>query len=331
MRQVNYDDIFGKNFDNHFLLKLKGLNNKSILVTGAQGMLGGAIARSITEFVAENPNYHLDVYLASRDWGENKDFVVSGSSIFYLSNQEARAGLYDFNFIIHCASPSNFSKVTSFEELLDINQKFLEDCIGEQTECVTFISSGEVYGGNSSKHAPSQFNLMQQGERGFYPLAKLMTETYLANLNQSRGLAIKILRLFHTFGPGLSKNDGRSFSDFLYAGAENRPIYLKTDGKQIRSFLYLGDATIAILHFALSTKKFELHDIGSNLPVSIGEFAETVAQLTLQNVIFRPENGYKMSPFSSILPDIRSAKAEGWEPRTNLLESITRTIRWISK
>lgn len=331
MKNVSYSDIFGKHSGKNVFPQFRSFTNKTILITGSRGMLGGALRATILEYVTNNSDCSSTIFLASRDWEAQKPLHFLNSSVIYISNSEARAGIHDFNFIIHCASPSNFSKVTSFEELVDVNQKYLEDCIGDQTECITYISSGEVYGGESTTSTPSRKNLMLKEQRGYYPLAKLATEEYLTALNHNQGLKVKILRLFHTFGPGLSRDDGRSFADFLYAGAENNPICLKTSGKQVRSFLYLADAVRAIFHFTLAEKNYELHNIGSNVPVSIEEFAEMVAKVTQQQVIFRPEDGYVASPFTSILPDVETARVQGWRPDTNLVDSINQTVQWIRK
>ncbi len=331
MINVNYSDIFVKDTDKINFTQFGNFSNKSILITGSRGMLGGGLSATIIEYVKNNPQDTITIFLASRNWGALKPLRFFNSSVIYISNSDARARLHEFNFIIHCASPSNFSKVTSYEDLLDINQKYLEDCIGDQTECVTYISSGEVYGGESTTTLPSRKNLMATGDRGFYPLAKLATEEFLTQLNQNQGLKVKTLRLFHTFGPGLSRDDGRSFSDFLYAGADNNPICLKTNGKQVRSFLYLADAVRAVFHFTLASRNYEIHNIGSDIPVRIEEFAEMVAEVTRQKVVFVPEDGYVKSPFSLILPDIETARAEGWRPHTNLADSVNLTIQWIRK
>lgn len=331
MKEAQFQDIYGDFCETDFFPQLDSLSNKSILITGSRGMVGGALAATMVEFAKRNPECNITVYLASRRWEGRKRQQYFNSTFIFISNELARAKHLDFNIIIHCASPSNFSKVSNLEELIDINQTFLEECISGLTECVTYISSGEVYGGEETNTQPSLAKLMSSGDRGLYPLTKLLTERYLTERGENEGFDVKILRLFHTFGPGLSKNDGRSFADFIYAGAGSQPIIMKTDGMQVRSFLYLADAVSAVFHFLTNGVKFEVHNIGSDIPITIREFAETIARVSLQEVIIRSDSEYVMSPFAEILPDIESARLAGWSPKTGLIDSINQTIRWIRK
>jgi nucleoside-diphosphate-sugar epimerase len=331
MKDVVFHDLYRDPIRAAHIARFRFFSQKSLLITGSSGMLGKALTATIIEMAKKNADMNLIIYLASRNWNGKQPIHLAGTTIYFITNDEARSGKYDFNFILHCASPSNYSRVKSLDELIEVNLNFLKDCIGNQTIGLTYISSGEVYGGDETTKLPNELELKSRGKRGFYPLAKLQTENFLAERNRNYGLQVKILRLFHTFGPGISKNDGRSFADFLYAGAESNQIVLKTDGSQVRSFLYLGDAVEAILHFSTNEKNFELHNIGSSIPVTIREFAEAVAKITQQKVIFRHDSKYVKSPFDVILPNIETAQESGWSPKTDLADSINQTIHWIRR
>jgi UDP-glucuronate decarboxylase len=326
---ATFSDIFSNEFEITQSLDLDLLRNQKILVTGSQGMLGRALMSALLELKEKNRLPLCKLYFASREWQTDTGARKNRTDIQYITNSQARSGLLKFDSVIHCASPSNITKITSLEILMDTNLTFLSECISHETTKVIFISAGEVYGEKETTLEPDINLFKVENRRSWYPIAKLQTEKYLIYKSLSTGVSVNILRLFHTFGPGVSPDDGRSFADIIYSAASSRDIVLKSQGKQVRSFLYLGDAVSAIFHVLLSTENLKILNIGSDNPLSIKDFALEVAKIAHVEVNISVDPNFEHSPFDSIIPDISAAKSLGWSPRVGINEAITRTLIWI--
>lgn len=323
---MQFRDLFNDSNNQILDLDYSSTFGKRILITGTRGMIGRALAVTLAELI-DDQLVECELYLASRSWqGSGEEF--QSKSIKTITNVKARSGSIFFDTIIHCASPSNITKIESLDELRDINTGFLRECISPITKKVVFISSGEIYGGNSTQIDSIPPSLDENTRRHWYPIAKLETEKFLSGEKVNKEFSVDVLRLFHTFGPGLSPDDGRSFADIIYSAAFSKEITLKSDGSQVRSFLYLSDAVSAILLSLIRRNAYHVSNIGSPEGISILKFANLVAEITGSSV--RHLNSkFDHSPFDSVIPDIRESVKLGWSPKVTLPDAIFATLAWI--
>ncbi len=291
-------------------------------------MIGGALAATLAQLI-EDQLVECELFLASRSW-QGSEGLFQNKSIRPISNTKARSGSILFDTIIHCASPSNITKIESLDELSDINTRFLSECISSLTKKVVFISSGEIYGGNITQIDSIPPPLDENIRRHWYPIAKLETEQYLKRKTEDTNLSVDIVRLFHTFGPGLGPNDGRSFADILYSAAFSKEITLKSEGQQIRSFLYLGDAVSAILLSLVRRSPYQVTNVGSPIGTSILSFANLVAEIT-ESIVSFSKSKFEHSPFDSVIPDITETVKLGWSPKVSLPDAISTTLLWVKR
>jgi nucleoside-diphosphate-sugar epimerase len=168
--------------------------------------------------------------------------------------------------------------------------------------------------------------------RSSYPVSKLKAEEKCKFLYDKNGVNYKIVRLFHTFGPGLRENDGRSFADFLWHAARGvRPV-LNSDGKDIRTFLYTLDSVVGLLLLFTSNHKCKTINVGSSFPFSIFEFANRVSYLAGLGQLCRIEqNNFKVSNAKTVIPDIGNLLSLGWNQIYDLDKTIDMTLHWIKK
>ena len=325
-KEVQFYDLFNSVDDEILNLDYSSTYKKSILITGSRGMIGGALAATLAELI-DNQSIECELFLASRTW-QGSEKIFQNKRVKLISNREARSGNILFANIIHCASPSNITKIRSLDELNDINTGFLRDCISVVTTKVVFISSGEVYGGNLTRASSTPPPLNDQIRRHWYPIAKLQTEQFLKEKTENTNLSVDIVRLFHTFGPGLSPHDGRSFADIIYSAAFSKEITLKSNGQQIRSFLYLSDAVSAILLSLVRSNGYQVTNVGSPESTDILSFANLVAQITGSAVSFSKLE-FEHSPFDIVVPDITETVKLGWSPKVSLPDAISATLNWI--
>jgi nucleoside-diphosphate-sugar epimerase len=143
----------------------------------------------------------------------------------------------------------------------------------------------------------------------------------------------KIVRPFHTYGPGLSLDDGRVYADFVADIVNNRDIIMKSDGSARRAFCYLTDAVQGFLTILLKGENGQAYNLGNPQ----GEIS--ILELAVKLVDLFPEKGLKVlrqpihdnpdyipSQISRNCPDISKLLALGWQPQTSIEEGFKRTI-----
>ena len=150
--------------------------------------------------------------------------------------------------------------------------------------------------------------------------------------HRQNGVKIKIVRIFNTYGPRMSTNDGRVVSNFIVQALKGEDITIYGDGSQTRSFQYVDDLIEGMVRMMNTEDSF----IG---PVNIGnpgEFtmlglAEKIIDLTnsKSKLVFMPLP--KDDP-KQRKPDITLAKEKlDWEPKIKLEEGLKRTIQYFEK
>jgi UDP-glucuronate decarboxylase len=190
-------------------------------------------------------------------------------------------------------------------------------------------STSEVYGDPTINPQVEEYwgNVNPIGIRACYDEGKRAAETLFLDYHRQYGTRIKIARIFNTYGPRMSLNDGRVVSNFIVQALRNEPITIYGDGSQTRSFCYVSDLIFGF------TKMLEAED-GLIGPINLGnpkensmlELAESVIRLTNSNskVTFMdlPQDDPKMRQ-----PDITKAKQFlRWNPEMDLESGLKLTI-----
>lgn len=192
---------------------------------------------------------------------------------------------------------------------------------------IVFISSGEVYGALPPDEDQEIPNFDLSVKRNWYPAAKMAGEKLLGEFPASIATSI---RLFHTFGPGVKEDDGRSFADFLWAAARGKDIILKSNGLQERSYLYIPDAIEGIFRILEQVNNTEpIFNLGSEKKSTVLSLAEMVSQKTDTNLRFEFTEEFEHSPNHSLLPNTAKLKSLGWNANYDLSFAIDKTLQWI--
>jgi nucleoside-diphosphate-sugar epimerase len=327
--QPSFEDIFGNQSDLPQIIFKD--NPESILVTGAQGMLGNGIAKAFSFLQMNGILADTKLFLGSREWRpEAKSGWNEGENLQLVVNSEITKIQDAVDVVVHTASPSNITQINTFEELHYANVGILKRIEKLDPRKVIYISSGEVYKSDITLEGSQSSDFLKTNKRDWYPLVKLEAENELEHFGSRTNASIAILRLFHTFGPGVKRNDGRSFADILWGAALNNKISLHSSGEQIRSFLYLSDAVEAILRVVLSDESgYRVANLGSDKPVSIREFAEQVRDFTGSVIEYDSNSNFVHSPNDYLVPIIQNIFSYGWAPKLEIGVGIERTISWI--
>jgi len=200
-----------------------------------------------------------------------------------------------------------------------------------------YFSSGEVYGIVRDGTVPTAENeggyLDPTDVRSCYGESKRMGETMCVSWAQQYGVPARIVRPFHTYGPGMRLDDGRVFADFVRDILKGGPIVLHSDGKARRSFCYLADAVAGFFTVLLCGQTGQAYNVANpDGECSIAELADRLAAvyasegITVERKV-RGESVYVPSPIVGTLPSIDKLKALGWAPRLSIEDGFFRTVQ----
>ena len=189
-------------------------------------------------------------------------------------------------------------------------------------------STSEVYGDPEVHPQPESYwgSVNPIGIRSCYDEGKRCAETLFFDYHRQNGVDIRIVRIFNTYGPRMSPQDGRVVSNFIVHALRGEDITIFGDGSQTRSFCYYSDLIDGFVRLMEQDKLVGPVNIGNPGEFTMLELAEKVIHLTgtQSRIVYEalPEDDPKQRQ-----PDIELAKTElGWEPRVSLDEGLVETI-----
>jgi len=305
---------------------------KKILVTGGAGFLGSHLCERL---LAEgNEVICLDNYFT----GSKSNVVhLLSNPYFELVRHDVTVPYYaevDEIYNLACpASPIHYQynpiKTVKTSVMGAINMLGLAKRIKAK---VLQASTSEVYG-DPLVHPQTEVywgNVNPIGPRSCYDEGKRCAETLFMNYHEQNKVRIKIARIFNTYGPRMSPNDGRVVSNFIVQALNNQNITIFGDGKQTRSFQYVDDLIEGFIRLMNTPDDFTGPvNLGNPAEFTMIELAEKVIKLTgsKSDLIYLPLP--KDDP-TQRQPDITLAKKHlnGWEPKVKLDDGLVRTIEY---
>ena len=318
------------------------LKDKNVLITGASGMIGSYLTYTLIE-LNERYNANIKLKLVLRNEKKLDDYIKNHKNtdiiIHDVINPLKIEG--DVHYVVHAASPAS-PKIMA-EKPVETNLAntlgtayTLELAREKKALGYVFISSREIYG----EPLKGQELFTEDGMLGFlnpliprngYAEGKKAAENLCASYKEEYGLNTKIVRLAHTYGPGMSINDGRVQADFLNNIIYKENIILKSDGSSIRTYTYISDAILAILLVLLKSTDIVYNVSDERSKTSIKELAETLVNINPEyklKLVFEIDNNQKgCSNFKfGILSSEKIRNELNWKPKYNIKEGFTRTL-----
>src|SRR5579884_635452 len=188
-------------------------------------------------------------------------------------------------------------------------------------------STSECYG-DPLQHPQSETywgNVNPVGVRSCYDESKRYAEALTMAYHRVYGLRTTIARIFNTYGPRMSLNDGRVVPAFIDQALRGVNLTVYGDGSQTRSFCYVSDLVEGLLLLSESDERYPVN-LGNPVEMSILDFAREI-RARFENAV-----GIEYQPLPSDdpklrRPDITKAKQIlGWEPKVPLSEGLAATI-----
>ena len=195
-------------------------------------------------------------------------------------------------------------------------------------------STSEVYGDPEVHPQTEDYwgRVNPIGPRSCYDEGKRCAETLFFDYHRQHQLAIKVVRIFNTYGPRMHPNDGRVVSNFIVQALRGDDITVYGSGQQTRSFCYVDDLIEAILRMMQSPAGITgPMNIGNPVEVTMLELAERIISLTQSKskLCFKP---LPQDDPKQRQPDITFAKSKlNWQPKVSLEDGLTTTIDYFRR
>ena len=304
------------------------------VVTGGAGFLGSHLC---TRLVDEGHEVVcIDNFLTGTP--RNVEHLV-GRSGFVLVNYNVTDYLHvggNVGCVFHFASPASPRDYLELGiQTLKVGALGTHKALGlAKAKGARFVlaSTSEVYGDPQVHPQPEDYwgHVNPIGPRGVYDEGKRFAEALAMAYHRTHGMAVKIARIFNTFGPYMRTNDGRAVPEFMTAALRKQPLVVHGDGSQTRSLCYVDDLIDGILALASSGHTGPMN-IGNPEEISVLELARLVLRVTdsTSEITFGPR---PVDDPNVRRPDISLAqRVLGWEPRVTLEEGLRRTAEWFAK
>ncbi|WP_143959753.1 UDP-glucuronic acid decarboxylase family protein [Litoribacter populi] len=195
-------------------------------------------------------------------------------------------------------------------------------------------STSEIYGDPEIHPQPETYRgcVNTTGIRACYDEGKRCAETLFFDYHRQHQVAIKVMRIFNTYGPRMHPNDGRVVSNFIVQALRGKDITIFGTGQQTRSFCYVDDLIDGMYRMMNSRDDFQGPvNIGNPCEFTMLELAEMIIDLTgsSSKLVFLP---LPQDDPMQRKPQIDMAKRElGWEPKVKLADGLKKTINYFEK
>jgi len=322
------------------------LRGKTVLVTGAGGFLPAYMVETLLYLNEVDPTLGVRVIGLVRNESRARARFAhyeGRHDLSFLVQDACEPLAIDerVDMVIHAASNASpkFYGSHPVETLLPNTvgtHHLLEFCRRTGVERFLFFSSGEVYGEVETAQVPTAegvYGVVDPASlRSCYAESKRMGETMCVAWSHEYGVDARIVRPFHTYGPGMRLDDGRVFADFVADMVSGRDIVMRSDGTARRAFCYIADATEGFFTVLLKGESAVPYNVGNeDAEVSIGELADILVRIAPNKGLrvvreARSGEGYIASTISRNAPDTSRLRALGWTPATTIADGFSRTV-----
>jgi nucleoside-diphosphate-sugar epimerase len=199
---------------------------------------------------------------------------------------------------------------------------------------VLFASTSEIYG-DPHEHPQREGywgNVSSTGPRSCYDEAKRFGEALSMIYVRSKGVDVRLIRIFNTYGPNMDPEDGRMLPNFITQALTHQPLTIYGDGQYTRSLCYVEDllnGLLAVMASDRSDAAGRVYNLGNPEEHTILDYAKMVLELipsSASTITYMPP--VPDDP-SRRRPDIDRARSElSWEPRVALRDGLAQTISY---
>ena len=318
-------------------LDFQDLANKSIMITGTNGLIGINFFLSLTQIAANISGINVYPVIHSSPSVFLLPFLdAKGVTVFKgdLTDERFIATLPDADIIIHTAGsgiPGNFlnNKLSSLKINTLTTLKLFEKL--KTGGRFLFISSSDLYNGlDAVAYSEDQIGKTNTNHpRACYIEGKRTGET-ICSIYQEMGVNAYSVRLSLTYGPGLSLYDSRVLPSFIRKALDGK-IDLLDSGEASRTFCYISDA-IELMWFVLLNGKHSLYNIGGTDNIKISDLASLIGKILNVPICYPTINSSIVGAPQHASIDINRVLLESKKTKfVDLQEGLINTINWFKQ
>ena len=322
------------------------LKNKSILLSGATGLIGSFLVDVLLE-KNRTEGLNCKIYALGRNEQKARDRFpnLENNALLEFVSHDINLPLTSVeaekvDFVLHLASNTHpVQYATDPIGTITTNiiglQNMLEFAASHHAERFAFASSNEIYGENRG-----DVELFDEDYCGYidsntlragYPESKRCGEALCQAYISQKGLDVVIPRLTRSYGPTMLQSDTKAISQFIKKGIAGENIVLKSEGTQFYSYTYVADAVSGLLTVLLKGEKGAAYNIADEQSdIMLKDLAALIAGFSNKEVVFELPDQTEAAGFSKATKARLNGdklKQLGWQPRYTIENGIERTMR----
>jgi CDP-glucose 4,6-dehydratase len=311
--------------------------DRSTLVTGATGLLGGWLVRRLLGAGA-------DIVCVVRDWVPQSEFVrthliervkVVRGDVRDQAFLERVLGEYEIDTVFHLAAQTivgiaNRNPISTFETNIGGTWGLLEACRrSPNVKQIIFASSDKAYG--DQEKLPYDEHTPLQGQHP-YDVSKSCADLIAHTYAVTYGLPVAITRCGNFYGGG-DLNWNRIVPGTIRAVIRNQPPVIRSDGSLVRDYFYVEDGAAAYMLLAecLAAQpelRGEAFNFSNEIQVTVLELAQRIMALMNSNLKLEVRSEASNEIQHQYLSSAKARQILGWSPLFTLEQGLDLTIRW---
>lgn len=320
------------------------LQNASIIITGASGLIGSCFVDIIMKRNFSGLN--CKVYALGRNESRAKErfSYCWDNEFFNFFSHDINLPLPDnhissIDYVLHLASNTHpvvyaTDPIGTITTNIIGTKNILDFAYKTNAKRTVFASSVEIYGencGNVDRFDEKYCGYIDSNTmRAGYPESKRCGESLCQAYIRQKNMDIVIPRLTRTYGPTLLMDDSKAISQFIRKGVYDEDIVLKSKGTQYYTYTYVTDVVSALLHILFFGKCGEAYNVSDiNSEITLKDLATIIANYIDKKVIFEVPNEVEREGFSKAtkaLMESRKLNGLGWNAKFDIKNGIERTI-----
>lgn len=325
-------------------------SNSTILITGATGLIGSEIIRSI---LAYNKKFKANISIVAQVRNIKKAEYIFGNSnyITYIVGDIRDSIEYEENidYLIHCASITSSKKMIdnpkeTYSVAIDGTKNILDFAKKKNIRAMVYLSSMEVYGRTKIDDNPITEEKLgtidEKDDRSCYPLSKRECEKMCREYARG-GIPIRIVRLAQILGKELRDDDSRMPAQFIKCLINGKDIVLHSNGESIINYCHIDDAINGISAVLLNGMNGETYNVCNDSETrSVKEIAHLVAvdvadALGMNTIGIKYDipayNKYGFAPNYDMYLSSKKLRKLGWEPKISMIEGYKQIVNNYSR
>lgn len=328
----------------NLLLPWEKLAGKSVLITGASGLIGSFLIDVLMAKNAQSLNCRIYAVGRSQKRAEERFAGYWKSPLFEFIAHDINEPLKledvsRVDFVVHLASNTHpvayaTDPIGTVTANIIGTDNLLKFAVQHGAERFAFASSCEIYGENRG-----DTELFQESYCGYidsntlragYPESKRCGEALCQAYKKQKGLDIVIPRFARTYGPTMLKTDTKALSQFMKRALEGENIVLKSAGTQYYSYTYVADAVAGFLTILLKGENGEAYNIADEVSdIRLKDLADIIAGIAGRDVVFELPDETEKAGYSKATKarlDGSKLKMLGWTAKYDIRQGVERTM-----